>query len=275
VIEVTCGQCGKANEYPDGLAGREWRCQECGASVVIPGAAAGQTLPPAPPPPPATYPPPSPYAPVAAWPMRAPPQAGKALAVCALVFGCLGFIPLLALVGIVLGAIVLIAKKPGKGMAVTGLILGVVLGSASVTAGVLLARRAWRLGDRARCTSNLRQIAFATAAYSSDNDTYFPPDRKRLEPYLGDSELWKCPSAKSGRDCDYVYLFRPDTRYTQIWDPSEAILACDRKGNHREGRNVVFHDMHAEYLTEEHFQARLSRRDNAEFAKHLRKLEGQ
>jgi prepilin-type processing-associated H-X9-DG protein len=241
------------------------------------------------------------YAPV---PLR-PPGPSKALAICALVFSCVAlipalalggmvlfgpprihagwvpvlaalvFIPLLALVGIVLGAIALIAKKPGKPMAVTGVILGVVLAAASVTAGVFLYRQSVRIADRVRCISNLHQIAIATVSYSSDNRMRLPPDRKRLEPYLGDSELWKCPSAKSGRDCDYVYLFRPDARYHQIRDPSMAILACDRKGNHREGRNVAFHDGHSEFMTEERFQARLSEEDNAEFARHLRKLEGQ
>ena len=301
MIRFPCEKCGTAIQVADDLAGRQGRCPECGASVTVPAAGG----PPPPPPPEAPLaleiaPAPA-YSPVVVHPLA----PSKALAVCALVFSCgafipllalglivlvgppklqgswavilgaLGFIPLLALVGIVLGAVALIAKKPGRPMAVTGLILGLVLAAASVTGGVFLLRQRARMVDFLQCRSNVRQIAIATMSYSADNNMYLPPDRKRLEPYLGYSEVWKCPSAKSGRDCDYVYAFRPDARLHQIRMPSMAILACDRKGNHRERRNVAFHDGHTEVLTEERFQALLSKRDNVEFAKHLRKLEGQ
>ena len=272
MIRFTCEKCGTAIQVSDDLAGKQGRCPGCKTVVTIPSPGPAPSPPPAPEmlsPPPQAYAPPYAYAPMP------PPGPSKALAICALVFGCLGFLPLLALVGIVLGAIALIAKKPGKPMAVTGLILGLVLGTASVTGGVLLMSHFRRKADRVRCASNLHQIHMAVMQYSNEYEDRLPPDLERLDRYLGYSRVWKCPSARSKLDCDYVYHAKPNARF---WDADHSgmrILLCDRKGNHRDGRNVAFYDGAVRFMTEKEFQALLSERDNAEFAKHLRKLEGQ
>jgi len=269
MIEITCDRCGKASWFSDGLAGKQWRCPKCGAAITIPASAG-------PPPAPGAVSPASPFAPPQAIPPGVGAEPSKALAICALVFGCLGFIPILGLAGIILAVVVLAAKKPGKGMAVTGLILGLVLAAGSVTAGMFALSWIRRLGDRTRCMANLQQIGMAANMYAQNHRMCLPKSPKLLDPYLADpGETRKCPAAEEHRDGGYVYHVRPNARLYDIRQPAMAILACDRKGNHDDGRNVVFADGHVEFLTEKRFQRVLSQEPNAEFAKHLRDIEGQ
>jgi len=286
MIRFNCDQCGTAIEVPDEHAGKRGRCPGCKALVTIPSAPAGESIPsPAPPAPapPAPAPPPAPpqapaapqilsppppvYAPVYA--RIPPPGPSKALAICALVFGCLGFIPLLALVGIVLGGIALIAKKPGKGMAATGLILGLVLGSGSTIAGLYFLGLARENARQTVCRGNLNSIGRAMHMYAADNDDRYPEDLKAL---IQTGSIWegalKCPSARSGRECDYVYL-KPERN-----GPYDAIAACERKGNHEGLRNVLYVDGSVRGMTESEFQRFLTDPENEAFAEHLRKTEG-
>ncbi len=59
-IEFRCTGCGKLLRTPDSTAGRQAKCPQCGALIMIPAAPSGQlTSPPAvPPPPPPPFPPP-------------------------------------------------------------------------------------------------------------------------------------------------------------------------------------------------------------------------
>lgn len=78
----------------------------------------------------------------------------------------------------------------------------------------------------------------------------------------------KCPSATSGRIHDYFYLpAGPD-------DPGQRMVACDYRGNHLEGRNVLLKSGVVTWMSEAEFQAALGSPINADFAQALRAAEG-
>ena len=100
------------------------------------------------------------------------------------------------------------------------------------------------------------------------------PDLKRVTAeYMGGVQVLKCPSARSGRTCDYFY-HPPAEKQTAVERPSSTILACDLKGNHPDRRCVAFVDGHCQVMLEEGFQDSLAQPENAAFAEALRKAEG-
>ena len=152
-----------------------------------------------------------------------------------------------------------------------GLVLGVVLPPVSTTATLLhLMSRAERLATRAHCAANLNQIGYAASAYSYHHFGYLPPNLKALQPFLGDAELARCPSAESDRGRQYIYRVKPGTRTRHIESPEDLILACDHAGSHKGGRNVLFVDGRVIFMTEQEFQDALANLENAELARHLR-----
>jgi hypothetical protein len=269
MIRFTCEKCGAAIRVPEEHAGKQGRCPACQAVVTIPApppAEVPQSPPPVPRPP---------YAPAGVPPQPLPPRMpgpppGKALAICAVVFGALGIFPILGLVGVILGIIVLAGKKPGKGLAVTGLVLGLVLGTGSTVLGFVLLSRARELARQAYCLGNLNSIGKGLHVYAADRTERYPEDLNALiESGYISRQCLKCPSTRGTRECDYVYL-------KARWDRSgRTIVACDRKGNHRNRRNVLRLDGSCRGMTEAEFQAELAEEHNKEFAEHLRKIEGQ
>lgn len=261
MIRFPCAQCGAAVEADDELAGKQGQCPTCGAVVAVPsttqptGAAGG-----APPPLQGAWPPGA-LAPTA--PARPP---GKTLAVLALVFGLCGFIPALGLTAVILAIVVLATKRPGRGMAFAGLILGVLLAAGSTTAGLwYITSRARRRADLLRCRSNLHLITLACQQYAAEQDGKYPPNLEALERYVGSADCFQCPA--TGRK--YIYAPGPGAG-RRLWDyESDAIVACDEKGNHEDGRNVAFADGHVQFVSEQHFQELLSRRANRHLAERL------
>ena len=131
---------------------------------------------------------------------------------------------------------------------------------------------------RAMCAANLKSISLGILRYTIENEDVYPPDIKSIvNDYLdGNKALLECPSAKSGRDCDYFY-FPPVKKTTNVdvMNFQSTIIACDFKGNHSEkGRNVLFIVCHVQWMTEDEFQAALQQTCNAAFAAALREAEG-
>jgi len=271
MIQFTCDQCGAAVRVSDDHAGQPGRCPKCDAALTIPATSTGAEAPPphgAPPAPPG-MPVPAPL-PVA--------QGGKALAVCSLVFGILAIIPLLGLVfglvALILGIVSLARQKPGTGMAVAGLVLGVVLAFLGSTIGSSLLLpslgRARELARQATCKANLNTIGKAVALYRLGNDDRYPDDFQALIKAGSISEpCLRCPSSKGQRECDYVYL-KPEPNA-----PDRAIMACDRKGNHRDYRSVLYISGAVRGMPERQFQQELDEEPNRAFAAHLSGVEGE
>ncbi len=205
------------------------------------------------------------------------PKRAVGLAIAALVLGVCGIIPclgvLLGLAGMTLGIVALAKKTTSVGLAVGGIAAGavtIVLGQALIVAIMVPSlSHARALTKRAICAQNLHSLGIEIAMYSSANEDTYPPDLRAL-PDQELPKILKCPTADSGRQCDYFYLAptvsKPD---------GDMIIACDFRDNHRgKGRNVLQVDGDVTWMKEAKFQAEMSRPVNAEFAAALRAAEG-
>jgi len=239
-----------------------------------------------------TIPTPPPVAPPASPPPQAGARKSSALAVGALILGLCGIVPILGIllggIGIVLGIVVLAKNAGGKGLAVGGIIaglVGIVIGQALMVVIMLVPAlsRARELSKRALCGGNLNGIGKGIAMYATENNDAYPPNLQVLITEGSVSaRMLQCPSAGGNRRCDYFYFPPPgdpaedpaeDSPY--VWRDMELLVACDFKNNHGgEGRNVMYASMLTKWILEDAFQAELAKPVNAAFAAALRKAEG-
>lgn len=114
--------------------------------------------------------------------------------------------------------------------------------------------------ERITCATNLSGMGKAILIYANDYEDKFPPNLDRLVdtvefPHKG----LACPSTR--RNPDYSsYVYR-GVDLKGIAAPPNLIVVHDRKGNHRDGRNVLYVDTHVDWVAEEDF-ARAIKRDN-------------
>ncbi|MHC4242483.1 MAG: DUF1559 family PulG-like putative transporter [Planctomycetota bacterium] len=110
---------------------------------------------------------------------------------------------------------------------------------------------------RAACKSNLKIIGMALLMYSNDNKDKFPADLETLvtKTYLRENKMLICPADKL-RD-SYIYRGASMTVADTPW----IITVYEKSGNHEGGRNVLFMDGSAEWVSEERFQE-LIKKDN-------------
>jgi prepilin-type processing-associated H-X9-DG protein len=159
-ISVTC-ECGRHFETPEANAGRRARCPGCGREFTVPEPA------------------PAPQVERIAWEPKPAVTSDKAVASLALgalfFFACLSGVP-----AILLGRRALIdidrsgGKLRGRGMAITGIVLGVI--GCLFTAALLLpaASSCGEAMRRAACVNNLKQIGLALQYYHEANGS-LPP----------------------------------------------------------------------------------------------------
>ncbi|HET6427147.1 MAG TPA: DUF4190 domain-containing protein [Phycisphaerae bacterium] len=213
--------------------------------------------------------PPPPPGPTGPFASQMPPR-GQGMAVAALVLGILSFIPLCGLVGIILAIVVLATRRPGKGMAIAGLILPFVIVPLFLVAILIPSvSRTQKPGRRSICGANLNSIGKHLIIYTTEYEQ-IPPDIDTLvRQGLGEKTL-VCPSASAGRKRDYFIHFPKEEP-----DLGSAIVACDYRGNHADGRYVLTYQGSIKFVRgEAAFQAELNQPWNAEFAKALRAAEG-
>jgi hypothetical protein len=129
----------------------------------------------------------------------------------------------------------------------------VSLGAAAVIGGLLHPRlgTARTMAKRAQCMNNIRQIGHALMMYAMDRDEKFPDSLDELTGFYLDRKALQCPEAP---DPALSYHYLPGLSTNAPWD---AIIAFDRKGNHENGRNVLFSDVHVEFLDENEFRETL------------------
>ena len=206
-----------------------------------------------------------------------PPQArtqGNALAVVSLIFGILSFclLPVVgSLVAIITGIMGISRTKDprvsGKGMAITGLVLGCV-GLLMVPMYVAIAipsfSRAREQAMRIKCSANMRQIGQALILYANSNGSHYPdklevlvladttlqsnvficPDDKKTPPD-GSSAQTMAAGIASGQHTSYIYVGNGLT----LSEPSDSILLYERITNHdNEGMNVLYADGHVDWV---------------------------
>ena len=208
---------------------------------------------------------------------RAAP-GGPGLAIASLVLGILAFIPcagiLLGFVAAVLGILALAMKQRGKALAISGIVLGVLLGLGSTlmwmsVGAYTVGRKAQKFAGQAMCAANASQIAMAVQVYASNNNEQYPPNLNVLvQQGTIAAQTLKCPRANSGAKCDYFYL--PPAKDAR----PGALLICEFQAYHPGGRTVVRVDGSTMCLTEEELAEELADEDNAAFAAALKKIGG-
>ncbi len=196
------------------------------------------------------------------------------MAVAALVLGALGLIPLLGaiigLTGIVLAVVVLAARRPGRGLAIGGLVAGIVCTFVAQTAFLMLSLKyAQRMAMESRCSLQMRAIGSGLSMYAMDWYDYYPDNLARVDDYTGAGrELLVCPASGRHAGCDYIYC-EPERHAF-----SQTIVLCDKEPFHPSGRNVLRVDGHVGRLTEQQFNRELQLPHNLKFAQAFRSSGG-
>jgi len=148
----------------------------------------------------------------------------------------------------------------GRGLAIAGLILGytsiVVMTVLLVLFFTLLVPAMKEEASKTACMANLKMIGMVCQMYAADHDGAFPERLSQLyEAGLVSSlDVFVCPTtgAKIGSpqeiDSKTSYEYRGaglDPR--TLREPTyQVILACDKDGNHRRGKNILYADGHVE-----------------------------
>jgi prepilin-type processing-associated H-X9-DG protein len=148
----------------------------------------------------------------------------------------------------------------GRGLAIAGLILGytsiVALAVLLVLFFTLVVPAIKEESSKADCMANLKMIGAACNAYAAEHNGAFPERLSQLyEAGLVPSlDGFVCPStgAKIGSpqeiDSKTSYEYRgAGLNLRTVREPSyQVILACDKPGNHRRGKNILYADGHVE-----------------------------
>ena len=198
-----------------------------------------------------------------------------------------------ALLAVCLGAIGLF-RRPRKGLAAGAIVLGLLLFSVHWTVW----GRAMPPDPRpARCGTNLMSIGTGLVMYSVEHDGLYPEQLHVLVPDgLISLDTLECPSVDEENlsDSHYVEVTDPELReqladglvddryrcdYFYLASPQEeegkgVLIACDLRGNHEDGRNVLYADGHVQWCEEDDFQRELDKPANRRFADALREHEG-
>lgn len=255
-ITFYCPNCGAAVET-QADPGTQILCAICQRTVAVP-AASSQTAAGGP----------SPY-----QQSGLPPRSGMAIA--ALICGIAGIvtcIPIAGIVGVVLGIIALVRanNRPreygGKGMAIAGICTGSV--SMTIVPVLLISiflpslSRARELAKRAVCSANMRGIGQSLMIYSRNNAGEFPPNTQLLiDAGLCLPKAFQCPSEgnllEAVSDYDYVVGLNPRS-------PGDWMVLTEDPANHNgEGGNLLYIDMHVEFIKEPAYNTELERVNRA------------
>lgn len=208
------------------------------------------------------------------------PPRTSGLAIASLVFGILGLICILPLVGsivgLILGILALTSIQRSQGtvggqtIATAGLVISAIgfvllpLAGALVLPVMVQARENAR---QAECMSNLRQLGLGTAMYTQDYDERMPLAASwadNLVPYIKNTELFRCRSDRSGQARSYAYNARLNAYpIGKVASPIMTAMLFDARGGatnpsggendvaarHREGACIGFVDGHVRWLS--------------------------
>ena len=190
-------------------------------------------------------------------PSARPPRI-SALATACLIFGVLGVLCALPVVGPImafaLGTLALARiglsenRIIGQGRAIAGMILG-ILGLATNYFMFSLALQAKHQGSAARCVSNVHQIGLAISTYADVHNGTIPRDFGDLRLYLPNlDKLLICPAATDTNRYSYELV-----NVTNRWDVSpKLIILREIEPRHHGARTVLFADGHVEQIPADH-----------------------
>ena len=128
----------------------------------------------------------------------------------------------------------------------------------SILAGMLMPalQRARTAAIRVSCLNNLRQLSGSLALYHADHGKY-PEKLEDLCPQYAQQMILLCPSDRNpmtigkGLKCSYHYVGNLTA------GDGTVIIAYDKRGNHRDGRNVLFADLHVVQIAESRLRSAL------------------
>jgi prepilin-type processing-associated H-X9-DG protein len=195
-----------------------------------------------------------------------PKRETPGIAIASLVCGILSWVcagPLAAIPAVITGHMALGRIKRsagalgGRGMAIAGLILGyasiVVMIAAIVLFFTFVAPAMREEAFKTACRVNLHQIGTACTVYAAEHNGRYPERLSELHPdYMLHLDVFVCPSTgdkiASPDEIDaktsYEYRGAALNASTAAEPLYEAVLACDKDGNHRRGKHVLYADGH-------------------------------
>lgn len=192
--------------------------------------------------------------PPAVPPVVTPKTSG--LAIASLVFGILGLICLLPVLGsalaIIFGAIALgkvgnsRGQLRGRGQAMAGLVLGcigfVMVPILAILAGMLLPAlsSAREKARRVQCLNNEKQIALAMQMYTVDHDGKCPRTLDNLRQYVASEKVFHCPSACTSSEPNYQIFCGTNV--------TDVVIREDPEDHRGAGGNVAYGDGHVEWV---------------------------
>ncbi len=205
----------------------------------------------------------------------AQPAKGKGMAITSMVFGILSYLGLgflLFIPGLILGIVSLATKRPGKGMAIAGVVLN---GAFLLVAPLLMVSmllpaltRAREMAKRVMCQNNMNAISKGVILYEAEHQDAVPAT---LETLLKDGSVNKgllhCPATAKDDSVSYRYFPRPVV-------PGKAetmILLTEPASDHHEGRNVAFFSGRVEWCPPQEFDRLLSLPENRAVAQAMTK----
>ena len=228
--------------------------------------------------PPTVTPPPPPPTPIN--PQPGTPKGGG-MSIAAFVLGLLGFIPLCGLIALILGIVALVTNRAKKGLAIAGIVLGVVLMPTALLVSILLPslNRARSLAKQAVCAAHLNAIGNSMVLYAVENDDRYPPTLENLIDDGMTRKMLRSPADKIERSCSYFY-FTPEGKFPfapegEVGDQAvETFIICTFDNVYNNFRHVLRADGSVNKLSTAEFQAELAKPYNARFAAALKKAEG-
>ncbi|MCD4825162.1 MAG: DUF308 domain-containing protein [Phycisphaerae bacterium] len=155
-----------------------------------------------------------------------------------------------------------LTKKGAKpGLAMAGIVLGILAIFALFFSGRILFRRAVS-------QNNLHGLRHAIAAYAAENNNQYPQQLSQLlkEKYITEKRFRYPGKEKLG--VAYCYLAPAKDA------PAETIVACEKADFDEEGRNVLFVDRNLRWMANDEFAKTLAKPANAKFAEALKRAEG-
>jgi prepilin-type processing-associated H-X9-DG protein len=206
-----------------------------------------------------------------------PTGRNNAMAIAALACGIPVCIPLVGFLAIVFGIIGISqtaqGQERGRGMAITGLVLGcisplfwlldlfVVPFLIVLIAGGASFGKALETANRAKCASNMHQIGLGILLYQNDSGGEFPPDLMTLATTENLSPgLFVCPSSsdtpassisqlQSGGHLSYNYVYPGPLFVVRRLNLARTAVLYENSTDHAgDGTNILFGDGHVEWF---------------------------
>ncbi|MCX5648921.1 MAG: DUF4190 domain-containing protein [Planctomycetota bacterium] len=146
----------------------------------------------------------------------------------------------------------------GRGLAIAGLILGYT----SIVVMTVLLVLFFTLGvpaikeesSKTVCLANLKMIGTACNVYAAEHNGRYPERLSELYPDLPFLDVFVCQATgdkilspdEIDAKTSYEYYGAALNASTAAAPLGQAILACDKPGNHRGGKNILYADGHVE-----------------------------